>query len=132
METCWAGDIYLFPLINRFVKLSLQLISRYRTWLENGLATSDLTPTSQEPVLPPTNEPKSEKVEIKDSLFHQLGIKEWIFVAYDLDKLTTHIPAHFFEYVKPKLQHISEEISKSVKGVYFLFFKKILINAFLK
>jgi hypothetical protein len=34
IHRCWDRDIYLQPLCHRFWKLTLQLIARYSTWLE--------------------------------------------------------------------------------------------------
>ncbi|CAH1263348.1 COG2 [Branchiostoma lanceolatum] len=34
MAKCWAQDIYLSPLCHRFWKLTLQLLSRYGTWVK--------------------------------------------------------------------------------------------------
>ena len=35
---CVAGDVFLQPLAGKFIKLVLQLLARYHTWLERGLA----------------------------------------------------------------------------------------------
>jgi len=33
LQRCWDSDVYLLPLCHRFWKLTLQLVSRYATWL---------------------------------------------------------------------------------------------------
>jgi len=33
LQRCWDPEIYLSPLCHRFWKLTLQLVSRYATWL---------------------------------------------------------------------------------------------------
>jgi len=33
LHRCWDADIYLPPLCHRFWKLTLQLVSRYATWI---------------------------------------------------------------------------------------------------
>ena len=33
LQRCWDSDVYLMPLCHRFWKLTLQLVSRYATWL---------------------------------------------------------------------------------------------------
>lgn len=38
LRTCWSGNVYLKPLAHRFLRLSLQLITRYVTWVRTGLA----------------------------------------------------------------------------------------------
>ncbi|KAA1473910.1 COG complex component [Dentipellis sp. KUC8613] len=42
--TCWNGDVFVPQLSHRFWKLTLQLISRYRTWLESCLPRLDALP----------------------------------------------------------------------------------------
>jgi len=37
MGQCWAEGIFIPQLSHRFYKLSLQLISRYHTWLNSQL-----------------------------------------------------------------------------------------------
>ncbi|KAH8107892.1 COG complex component [Cristinia sonorae] len=39
--TCWSADVYIPELSHRFWKLNLQLLSRYRTWLEASLPPLD-------------------------------------------------------------------------------------------
>lgn len=38
LRTCWSKHVYLKPLAHRFLRLSLQLLTRYRTWVQTGLA----------------------------------------------------------------------------------------------
>ena len=33
LQRCWESDVYLPPLCHRFWKLTLQLVSRYATWI---------------------------------------------------------------------------------------------------
>jgi len=33
LHRCWDSDVYLPPLCHRFWKLTLQLVSRYATWI---------------------------------------------------------------------------------------------------
>ncbi|KAI0029977.1 COG complex component [Vararia minispora EC-137] len=47
VEICWSGDVFLPQLAHRFWKLSLQALSRYRTWLESVIPTLD--PNSKMP-----------------------------------------------------------------------------------
>eukprot|EP00188_Purpureofilum_apyrenoidigerum_P000462 Plantae.Rhodophyta-Purpureofilum_apyrenoidigerum.ctg12022.p1 GENE.Plantae.Rhodophyta-Purpureofilum_apyrenoidigerum.ctg12022~~Plantae.Rhodophyta-Purpureofilum_apyrenoidigerum.ctg12022.p1 ORF type:complete len:712 (-),score=153.91 Plantae.Rhodophyta-Purpureofilum_apyrenoidigerum.ctg12022:643-2778(-) len=37
LRRCWEDDVYLKPLTHRLLKLSLQLMSRYTTWIRTGL-----------------------------------------------------------------------------------------------
>ncbi|KAG8061779.1 hypothetical protein GUJ93_ZPchr0003g17234 [Zizania palustris] len=38
LQACWSDDILVFSHSDKFLRLSLQLISRYTTWLSSGLA----------------------------------------------------------------------------------------------
>lgn len=38
LRRCWADEVFLSALTHRFVRLSLQLIARYATWVRTGLA----------------------------------------------------------------------------------------------
>ncbi|KAL5223725.1 hypothetical protein ABZP36_010364 [Zizania latifolia] len=37
-EACWSDEVLIFSHSDKFLRLSLQLISRYTTWLFSGLA----------------------------------------------------------------------------------------------
>ncbi|CAN6297050.1 unnamed protein product [Urochloa humidicola] len=38
LEACWSDDVLVFSHCDKFLRLSLQLISRYTTWLSSGLS----------------------------------------------------------------------------------------------
>uniref|UniRef100_A0A7S0BQM4 COG complex component COG2 C-terminal domain-containing protein n=1 Tax=Rhodosorus marinus TaxID=101924 RepID=A0A7S0BQM4_9RHOD len=40
LRKCWDDDVFLPPLAHKFLKLSLQLLARYRTWTKKGLEES--------------------------------------------------------------------------------------------
>ncbi|KAI9446785.1 COG complex component [Lactarius indigo] len=42
MATCWDRNVFVPQLAHRFWKLMLQILSRYRTWIENGLPAHPL------------------------------------------------------------------------------------------
>ena len=37
MTICWDRNVFVPQLAHRFWKLMLQILSRYRTWIENSL-----------------------------------------------------------------------------------------------
>lgn len=53
MTTCWDRNVFVPQLAHRFWKLMLQILSRYRTWIENNLPA--LPPAYPKP-LPSANE----------------------------------------------------------------------------
>jgi hypothetical protein len=42
MTTCWDRNVYVPQLAHRFWKLMLQILSRYRTWIQNSLPPTPL------------------------------------------------------------------------------------------
>ncbi|KAL1672422.1 hypothetical protein EV122DRAFT_271632 [Schizophyllum commune] len=45
ISACWSAEIYIPDLSHRFWRLTLQLLSRYKTWLDQALAGADESPT---------------------------------------------------------------------------------------
>ncbi|KAK0226128.1 oligomeric golgi complex component, COG2-domain-containing protein [Armillaria fumosa] len=77
VTACWGAENYISDLSYRFWRLTLQLLSRYKTWLEQGLAgmekapaaPSDVPPRSSTPV---TNEGSSaDGAPLDDALLRQ-------------------------------------------------------------
>ncbi|KAG2146390.1 oligomeric golgi complex component, COG2-domain-containing protein [Suillus bovinus] len=50
IASCWSAEVYIPDLAHRFWKFTLQLLSRYREWLENSLP-----PAAGSPVKPAAN-----------------------------------------------------------------------------
>uniref|UniRef100_A0A671QFS9 Conserved oligomeric Golgi complex subunit 2 n=1 Tax=Sinocyclocheilus anshuiensis TaxID=1608454 RepID=A0A671QFS9_9TELE len=94
---CWADQVYLPPLAHRFWKLTLQLISRYATFLTEvkplpSSASSTSSRTSQDA----DSETGGPTV---------LSTKKLVFIAADVDKLQGQIP-DISEMIKAKLESI--------------------------
>ncbi|KAL5973035.1 hypothetical protein ACLOJK_039842 [Asimina triloba] len=49
LRACWKEDVLLFSCSDRFLRLSLQLLSRYSTWLSFGLAARKAGSAGQHP-----------------------------------------------------------------------------------
>ncbi|KAI4519958.1 COG complex component [Schizophyllum commune Loenen D] len=45
ISACWSAEIYIPDLSHRFWRLTLQLLSRYKTWIDQALAGADESPT---------------------------------------------------------------------------------------
>jgi len=39
LQMCWSPEVFLLPLSDKFLKLSLQLLSRYLSWVERCIET---------------------------------------------------------------------------------------------
>ncbi|KZT71811.1 COG complex component [Daedalea quercina L-15889] len=44
ISTCWSAPVYIPELSHRFWKFNLQLLSRYKTWLQSSLPALEVTP----------------------------------------------------------------------------------------
>ncbi|KAL0956582.1 hypothetical protein HGRIS_002720 [Hohenbuehelia grisea] len=51
ISACWSADVYIPELSHRFWKLTLQIISRYRTWL--GYVSAETAGSTSNSTLPP-------------------------------------------------------------------------------
>ncbi|TDL25958.1 COG complex component [Rickenella mellea] len=49
IAACWSADIYIPDLSHRFWKLTLQVLSRYRVWLDASLVSLDLSSSNAGP-----------------------------------------------------------------------------------
>ncbi|KAJ7084431.1 COG complex component [Mycena belliarum] len=43
ISACWSAEVFISELSHRFWRLTLQLLSRYKTWLSNSLISDDKT-----------------------------------------------------------------------------------------
>ncbi|EPQ57242.1 hypothetical protein GLOTRDRAFT_137615 [Gloeophyllum trabeum ATCC 11539] len=93
IEICWSGQIYIPQLGSRFWRLTLQLLSRYKTWLDSSLPAYEPiskanlnpsgdplasgTPTSitrtSTPIPPGGESATAEATALDDILLRQLG-----------------------------------------------------------
>ncbi|KAH9496136.1 Conserved oligomeric Golgi complex subunit 2 [Bulinus truncatus] len=129
---CWREDVYLAALTHRFVKLNLQLLSRYKTWLEEvyqeevhkSESTTEAKPRSATPdILSSTSsagDVMTRSMSPKPSLTQDpsklpLVTGQIVALLADMDKLTAKISALFEEVIKPKLEYLALENLGSVK-----------------
>ncbi|KTG40548.1 hypothetical protein cypCar_00002785 [Cyprinus carpio] len=108
---CWADQVYLPPLAHRFWKLTLQLISRYSTFLTEVLTKSPPPETSKDVVRPlpssasSTSSRTSQDADSETGAPTVLSTKKLVFIAADVDKLQGQIP-DISEMIKAKLECI--------------------------
>jgi conserved oligomeric Golgi complex subunit 2 len=50
ITTCWDRNVYVPQLAHRFWKLTLQILSRFRTWIESSLPPFSLDPSKHLPL----------------------------------------------------------------------------------
>lgn len=108
---CWTDQVYLPPLAHRFWKLTLQLISRYSTFLTEVLTKTSSTEASKDSVRPlpssasSTSSRTSQDADSETGGPTVLSTKQLFFIAADVDKLQGKIP-DISEMIKAKLENI--------------------------
>uniref|UniRef100_A0A672SR91 Conserved oligomeric Golgi complex subunit 2-like n=1 Tax=Sinocyclocheilus grahami TaxID=75366 RepID=A0A672SR91_SINGR len=108
---CWTDQVYLPPLAHRFWKLTLQLISRYATFLTEVLTKSPPPENSKDSVRPlpssasSTSSRTSQDADSETGGPTVLSTKKLVFIAADVDKLQGQIP-DISEMIKAKLESI--------------------------
>ncbi|KAJ7045566.1 COG complex component [Mycena alexandri] len=77
ISACWSAEVFIPELSHRFWRLTLQLLSRYKTWLSNSLVPDDKSITMpSEKAAPsrsstPVETPSTESVAADDSILRQ-------------------------------------------------------------
>ncbi|XP_052327102.1 conserved oligomeric Golgi complex subunit 2-like isoform X1 [Oncorhynchus keta] len=109
---CWAEKVYLPPLVHRFWKLTLQLISRYSKFLTEMLTKSPSTEVSKDPVrlLPSSASSTSSRTSQDDEGSESgspatLSTKQLVFIASDVNQLQDQI-TELSEMIKQRLEII--------------------------
>ncbi|XP_023864356.1 conserved oligomeric Golgi complex subunit 2 [Salvelinus sp. IW2-2015] len=112
LVTCWAEKVYLPPLVHRFWKLTLQLISRYSKFLTEMLTKSPSTDVSKDPVrlLPSSASSTSSRTSQDDGGSESgspatLSTKQLVFIASDVNQLQDQI-TELSEMIKQRLEII--------------------------
>ncbi|KAJ7770204.1 COG complex component [Mycena maculata] len=76
ISACWSAEVFISELSHRFWRLTLQLLSRYKTWLSNSLIPDDRPiPVPADKVgarsATPVDTPSAESVAEDDSILRQ-------------------------------------------------------------
>ncbi|KAJ6593950.1 oligomeric golgi complex component, COG2-domain-containing protein [Mycena capillaripes] len=78
ISACWSAEVFISELSHRFWRLTLQLLSRYKTWLSNSLIPDDKTVPPTEKVAAsaarsstPVDSPSAESMAADDSILRQ-------------------------------------------------------------
>eukprot|EP01018_Ginkgo_biloba_P037154 Gb_39305 [translate_table: standard] len=100
LHRCWQDDVCIASIADKFLRLTLQLISRYSTWLSTGLATrkkgSASSNSGGEWALVATPE-------------------DFIFVRHDVSLLVKEINGSYLEHVTSLLVSCPMEVLSLVK-----------------
>eukprot|EP01114_Cavostelium_apophysatum_P023937 TRINITY_DN9192_c0_g1_i1.p1 TRINITY_DN9192_c0_g1~~TRINITY_DN9192_c0_g1_i1.p1 ORF type:complete len:750 (+),score=180.22 TRINITY_DN9192_c0_g1_i1:104-2353(+) len=80
LHKCWSPDIFLQPLSHRMLKLSVQLVLRFKNWVEAGLSVV-------------------QQGKEQEHTLASIQLDQWIFVYHDLFTLKEKIPTHYASFV---------------------------------
>ncbi|XP_019708156.1 conserved oligomeric Golgi complex subunit 2 isoform X2 [Elaeis guineensis] len=102
LRSCWSDDVLVFSFSDKFLRLSLQLISRYSTWLSSGLAArkarganSNSTPNSEWAI--------------------SVHVEDFVYVMHDISFLVGELSGHYLGHVLQLLESCSAEVLDLVK-----------------
>ncbi|PKA55238.1 hypothetical protein AXF42_Ash003875 [Apostasia shenzhenica] len=95
LRSCWSDDVLVISCSDKFFRLSLQLLSRYSTWLSSGLVArkarkSDPSSTSEWAINAP--------------------IEDFIYVMHDVGFLINELSGRYLEHVLHLLETCSTDV----------------------
>ncbi|CAN6464834.1 unnamed protein product [Victoria cruziana] len=100
LRTCWKEDVLVVSCSDKFLRLSLQLVSRYTTWLSSGLAAR-------------------EKGSSSSGAGSEWGLAaspdDFIYVLHDVGALVSEITGEFLVKVLQLLASCPAEVLAQVK-----------------
>lgn len=109
---CWADQVYLPPLAHRFWKLTLQLYSRYATFLKEVLTKTPPPEVNKDPVRPlPSSASSTSSRTSQDDAGSESGspaslsTKQLVYIASDVEKLQEQIPV-LSEMIRQRMEAI--------------------------
>ncbi|XP_035262582.1 conserved oligomeric Golgi complex subunit 2 [Anguilla anguilla] len=112
LPRCWEERVYLPLLAHRFWKLTLQLLSRYSTFVTEVLNKAPTTEVSKDPVKPlPSSASSTSSRTSQEDTGSETGIptalsaKQLVYIAADLDLLQEQIP-ELGDIIKNRLELI--------------------------
>ncbi|KAK9117522.1 hypothetical protein Sjap_016469 [Stephania japonica] len=100
LRACWREDVLIMSCSDKFLRLSLQLIARYSTWLSSGLKARKAGNTGSNP-----------GAEWAISAVPE----DFIYVMHDIDCLVTEIGSNYLESVLRLLSSSAVEVLDLVK-----------------
>ncbi|KAK1363250.1 Conserved oligomeric Golgi complex subunit 2 [Heracleum sosnowskyi] len=100
LRTCWSEDVLVITCSDKFLKLSLQLISRYSNWLSTGLAVRKVPNLG--------SNPGSEWAV-------SAAPDDLVYVIHDVNCLEEEISGNYLDHVLELLKSCSPEVLDLVK-----------------
>ncbi|KAJ4752312.1 Conserved oligomeric Golgi complex subunit 2 [Rhynchospora pubera] len=96
LKTCWSDDVLVFSHCDKFLRLSLQLLSRYSTWLSTGLA--------------------ARRAHSGDADWAiSAPVEDFVYVFHDVSVLISELSGNFLGHVSQLLSNCSDEVVQLVR-----------------
>ncbi|KAJ3703523.1 hypothetical protein LUZ61_007228 [Rhynchospora tenuis] len=96
LKTCWSDDVLVFSHCDKFLRLSLQLLSRYSTWLSTGLSARRAHSGDPDWVI-------------------SAPVEDFVYVFHDVSVLISELSGNFLEHVSQLLSNCSDEVVQLVR-----------------
>ncbi|KAI3978027.1 hypothetical protein MKX01_032404 [Papaver californicum] len=100
LRSCWREDVLIISSSDKFLRLSLQLLSRYSTWLSSGLDARK----SAKPGSSPGSDWAISAVP-----------EDFIYVMHDIDCLVTELEGNYLDHVFQQLGSCPSEVRDLIK-----------------
>lgn len=101
LRTCWKEDVLVLSCSDKFLRLSLQLLSRFTTWLSSGLAARKVGSMGSNP---------GSEWAIAASP------EDFIYVMHDIGCLVTELSGNYLGHVLQLLSSCPSEVLDLVKN----------------
>mmetsp|Transcript_5380 Transcript_5380/g.19660 ORF Transcript_5380/g.19660 Transcript_5380/m.19660 type:complete len:776 (+) Transcript_5380:188-2515(+) len=96
LAKCWAENVFIIQISDRFLRLSLQLLARYQTWLQSGLKACQKKKTE--------DSTETEENEVSGGEWALAASpNEFLLVWHDVDMLSERVRREFLEELAVKL-----------------------------
>ncbi|THU43961.1 hypothetical protein C4D60_Mb02t02370 [Musa balbisiana] len=102
LKSCWSDDVLILSHSDKFLRLTLQLVSRYSSWLSHGLSARKTRSASSRPV---QNSEWSISAQVED----------FIYVMHDVTFLGSELSGVFLGQVIQVLGSCSDEVVDLVR-----------------
>ncbi|XP_071513225.1 conserved oligomeric Golgi complex subunit 2 [Panulirus ornatus] len=118
---CFSPEVFLPPLLHRFWKLTLLIVSRYCTWISTTTEKMKVATSSSQPIkesLTPTkpHEPGnpnvdrfSDKSGDKSQIQSSLSRDAAVGLVHDVQKMAQKLPLLYSQSIEPLLSHLPSE-----------------------
>ncbi|TVU44165.1 hypothetical protein EJB05_03600 [Eragrostis curvula] len=115
LQSCWSDDVLIFSHCDKFLRLSLQLISRYTTWLSSGLSARKASDRS-------SNSPPDAEWALSVPIIHDVHAviaelsESGNFIGH-VNQLLASCPAEVLNLVKQSILQAVEPLKEILPAI---------------